>query len=115
MSLEAKTHLDPRADIIGVTGCCCRSCELARKREYRKALLSSYDSDLMHIAARADDDSLEHQAAVEALHEQLYTDDDIADEVDRIRELEALRRRAEREEFARWGDHDQWTKDREVA
>ena len=33
----------------------------------------------------------------------------------RIRELEALRRRAEREEFARWGDHDQWTKDREVA
>ena len=77
--------------------------------------LSSYDSDLIHIAARADDDSLEHQAAVEALHEQLYTDDDIADEVDRIRELEALRRRAEREEFARWGDHDQWTKDREVA
>ena len=55
--------------------------------------LSSYDSDLMRIAARADDDSLEHQAAVEALHEQLYTDDDIADEVDRIRELKALRRR----------------------
>ena len=47
MSLEAKTHLDPRA------------------------FFSSYDS--------------------------------------------ALRRRAEREEFARWGDHDQWTKDREVA
>ena len=56
MSLEAKTHLDPRADRIGVTGCCCRSCELARKREYRKALLSSYDSDLMRIAARADDE-----------------------------------------------------------
>ena len=43
--MEVKTHLDPKADRLGVKGCCCRSCELARKRkddkkferEYRKA------------------------------------------------------------------------------
>ena len=64
-------------------------------------LLSTHDSDLMHLAATAPHDSEERKAAVAELHERLYSDSDIEDERDRILSLRAAARREYWQELGR--------------
>ena len=87
---------------------------LILERTYLEAIPELSDSQLMEACAEAEPGEWQDAAIRELITERGYSRDDITDEIDRVLYLRAQERRADREEWMRYGDIDLAAKEGEL-